>query len=122
MTVYENLSNRQLDMSFVLQRLEGKQKVVGCVSSEDDILFRICEAVYEILSVLIQIYEPDTETNQTGEKALKDWTLEEMAKYCGSQLHVCEECPACMGEELEDCRFRVPPCRWWPMRGGAEDE
>ena len=71
MTVYENLLNRQLDMSLVLQRLEARQKVIGCVSSEDDILFRTCEAVYEILHVLRLMHEPVTATLDQSEKSLK---------------------------------------------------
>lgn len=71
MTVYEKLFNRQLDMARVLQRLEARQKVIGCVSNEDDILFRTCKAVYKILHVLSQMQEPVTAATEHTEKSLK---------------------------------------------------
>ena len=100
MTVYEKLLNIQLDMALVLQRLEARQKIIGCVSNEDDILLRTCKAVYEILDVLAKTQAITSKTAATinGDRPLKnlpDEAVIEAAERCfTNDGEGCYGCPA----------------------------
>ena len=106
MTVYEKLFNRQLDMARVLQRLEARQKVIGCVSNEDDILFRTCKAVYEILHVLSQMQEPVTVATEQTEKSLRDDNEDDTAGN-GGRCMKRTEAIAILQEEVNWFKFAI---------------
>lgn len=52
-------------------------------------------------------------------KPLEDWTIGEIIRFCADHRNTCIECPACLGDDLDDCIFDVPP---WELKSFIEKE
>lgn len=98
-------------MADAVSKLEWRKKAVGGLPGEADILLRTCEAVKDILGVIIKMQEPTTKSEKpVNKRLLKYWTLEKVMKNCMDQPTDCETCPF-YGEEFR-CGFTTSPLEW----------
>ena len=109
------LIQSEAEMKDAVSRLEGREKIIGEIQMENDILLRTCRAVKSILGILIRAQakttsvDIETTLNPNEQKSKGMWIMTDVRDQ-----YRCSECqweghvPTCMGDPLY--RF-CPNCR-----------